>query len=250
MNFLEATILGIIQGLTEWLPISSSGHIFLAETYFNLTPSLELAAWLHGGSLLALLIYYWKYIWQITKNLLFLKIIFVSAVSFPIILILEKSGVLYNLSLQTVALTLTITGFLILITHFLFKQEKYESGFVLPSWLLVSFGVVQAFAVLPGISRAGLTIAFLLFVGVSRKQAVDFSFLAAIPLLAGALVFSLADIGIGNISLASPTLWFSFLISFLTSFVGIYYMRKWIENKWVWFAPYCFILATFLLVIY
>lgn len=261
MTFLEASILGIIQGLTEWLPISSSAHIFLAQTYFGLQSSLELAAWLHGGSLLAVLLYYRKRLWKMLLGLfarnkdgiLALKIILATAISVPVILLLKASGILYGLNLQTIAITLFITGLFILVSEYLgvgflkFRSPTPKSE--LSWWLVATFGLVQGFAVLPGISRSGLTIAFLLLMGVARKRSVDFSFLAAIPLLLAALLFSVSDVGIGNISLTSVPLWFSLAVSFVASLVGIHYMRKWIEHKWVWFAPYCFALAIILFII-
>jgi undecaprenyl-diphosphatase len=282
VNFLEAIFLGAIQGLTEWLPISSSAHIFLVETYFGLPPSLELAAWLHGGSFLAVLVFYRGRIRAMVSELweLFLsrsgrtlsvkertgetekdisspsrgdkrehaliatKIAFATLISVAVILLLERSGVLYELSIQTVALTLAITGVFILVSEYFPKKSRGVS------WpVVILFGLVQGVAAFPGISRAGITIAFLILAGVDRKKAVDFSFLAAIPILLGAMIFSVIDMGPGELSFADPLLWFALFVSFVTSLIGIHYMRKWVERAWVWFAPYCFLLAALLIVL-
>jgi len=282
MSFLEATLLGTIQGLTEWLPISSSAHIFLVETYFGLPPSLELAAWLHGGSFLAVLVFYRGRIWAMVSELweLFLsrhgqapsgkerdsatekeiqpssrddrrehaliaaKIALATLISVVIILLLERSGVLYELTIETIALTLAITGVFILVSEYFPKKSR---GITLP--LVALFGLVQGLAAFPGISRAGITIAFLILAGVDRKKAVDFSFLAAIPILLGAMIFSVLDIGPGALSFGDPLLWLALFVSFVTSLIGIHYMRKWVERAWVWFAPYCFLLAGLLIVL-
>ncbi len=203
MNLVEATILGAIQGFTEWLPISSSGHIFLIETYFSLTPSIELAAWLHGGSFLAVLIFYHKRIWEMLiglfaflrayylaiftqekhnkieskekyfstynhnrQNAVFaIKIVLATLISAPIILLLERSSILYGFSIQIVALTLGITGVFIVASEYLPKKSQEIS------WaLIVFFGLVQSLAAFPGISRSGITIALLLLLGVTRKK--------------------------------------------------------------------------------
>lgn len=245
MNFTEAIILGAIQGFTEWLPISSSAHIFLVETYFGLTPSIELAAWLHGGSLLAALVFYRKHILEMLKNTaVALKIILATLVSVPIILLLKGSGALYGLSIQTIALTLAITGIFILASEYLSKKPQELS------WtLVVFFGIAQGLAAFPGISRAGITIALLILLGVAREKAVDFSFLAAIPILSGALLFTVLDIGPNSLSFTSVSLWVALVASFAASVAGIHYMRKWVESRWLWFAPYCFGLAGLLIIL-
>ncbi len=266
MNYIESILLGAIQGATEFLPVSSSGHLFLAEKYLGLEQNLNFEIALHFASLLAIILYFRVEIWQLTKSLIelilkqnfktnkdglySLKLIFATVITFPFALLIKKlifdSG---NLTETLVASTLVITGILIL------SAEKLRSFFKLYSfdkqnlsWGLAFFlGIVQGLAVTPGISRSGMTIAFLILIGTNRKYAVKTSFFLAIPTILGAMLFSLNEnnwnIPFGPIELVGC------LISFFVALLAIKFMLKAIEKHWIWFAPYCFVLGMYLLIV-
>ncbi len=265
MTYFQSILLGALQGATEFLPISSSGHLFLAEKYLKLNQNLNFEIALHFSSLLAILLYFRKEIWQLTKKLFELifklnfktnpegvyglKLIFATLITFPVALIIKKlvfdSG---NLTETLVASTLIITGIFIISAEKLrsffkvYSFDKENLSFVLAFFL----GIVQGLTVTPGISRSGMTIAFLILLGMNRKYAVKTSFFLAIPTILGAMIFSLNDQN-WNFPITNTEL-FGCIISFFIALLSIKFMMKSIEKYWIWFAPYCFILGLILLI--
>ena len=141
------------------------------------------------------------------------------------------------LTLYVVGITLIITGLLIWgAERFRPKKERALS------WKLAAMlGLVQGVAVIPGISRSGLTIAFLIYMGINRQESVRTSFLLSIPTIAGAGVFAWQKGG-GEM-LMTPVQWWGGVASFLTALFVIYGMKRLIESHWIWFAPYCVLLG-------
>lgn len=257
MQFLDAILLGILQGATEFLPISSTGHLFLAERYLGLQEDLHFEISLHFASLLAVLIFFRKEVWDIMKGMLAvlghnsigekehgiyaLKLLLATICTLPIALYL-KDHVLDEAILDEsmVGVTLIVTGFIILGAE-IFRAKK-EVHF---SWgLAVLLGLVQGLAVMPGISRSGLTIAFLIWMGVQRRYAGEISFLLAIPTILGATVLTLKESG-WEIPIGPYQFW-GCVASFVTALLAIGFMMKWIQRHWIYFAPYCFAMGLFL----
>lgn len=262
MNFYESITLGIIQGITEFLPISSSGHLFLVEKYLGIAENLNFEIALHFASLLAILVFFQKEVWSLLKNfsLLFigkktdegdyaLKILVATLITIPIALFIKKT--LFdtgNITEALVAGTLIITGILII------SAERLRSFFSLYafnknqlSWAAaICLGFVQGLTVIPGISRSGTTIAFLILIGLNRKFSAKTSFFLALPTIFGAMVFSLNEanwnIPIGNVEIIGC------IFSFLTALIAIKFMLKMVEKNWIWFAPYCLLLGFFLII--
>lgn len=256
MDLFQSIIFGVVQGFTEFLPISSSGHLFLLEKFWEIGGGRFLEIWLHGASLLAILIYFWKDIWKIIINLfskkgedeyLGLKLLLATSCTIPVALWTESYFIL-KLDTQLVAITLLITGGLIFFAEY-FRSKKEKSF----SWIIAIFlGLIQGFAVLPGISRSGLTIAFLIFIGVARDKSARYSFLLAIPTIVGALVFSIKDSGLDyflwQFSSNENLIW-SLLICFISSLLAIKWMLALIKRTWGWFALYCFLLGGGILLV-
>ncbi len=265
MTYLQSILLGAIQGATEFLPISSSGHLFLAEKYLSLNQNLNFEIALHFASLLAIILYFRIEIWNLTKSLIeiiwkqnfktnknglyALKLIFATLITFPIALLIKK--IIFdsnNLSETLVASTLIITGILII------SAEKLRSFFKIYSFdkenlsfaLAFFLGIVQGLTVTPGISRSGTTIAFLILLGINRKYAVKTSFFLAIPTILGAMIFSLNNQN-WNFPITKIEL-IGCVISFFVALLTIKFMLKVIEKNWIWFAPYCLILGLYLLI--
>ncbi len=265
---LEKILLGIIQGATEFLPISSSGHLFLAEKWLGLSENLNLEILLHFGSLVAIFIYYWAEIKELaikffTEKLKFppdkgarggvLKLILATILTVPGALILRKVWD-PELTFQLVGITLIITAGVILIAEkfrgisFFSKKNSTKNNEPEFSWQTAFWlGIVQSIAVLPGISRSGITIAFLILLGINRKNSAKISFFLAIPTILGAMIFALNESSFA-------TLWSSqnfagFLASVIASLASIKIMTKLVEKNWLWFAPYCALLGAVLLFI-
>ncbi len=182
MEMLKIIFLGMVQGLTEFLPISSTGHLILAEKFFHITSLLSFDAFMHLGSFLAILIYFWnelKEIWGY-KWLVFVAILPGGIAG----LLLEHIVDTYLRTPQMVAFFLLIMSIPMILGEKFGKKTKdikelsiKEAGFI---------GVAQALALLPGTSRSGITISAGLLTGLKRDIAAKFSFIAGAPLILGA----------------------------------------------------------------
>ncbi len=248
MEILDGVILGFVQGVTEFLPVSSSGHLFLLQTWQGTEPSIALEILLHVGTLLAVVGFFWKEIIRVTKEMfrkggdsLGWKLIVATFLTAPL-------GIAFQtyfspeMTFPLVGGTLILTALLIVASEWF--RPKIERNF---SWKITIFlGLVQGMAVLPGISRSGLTIAFLILLGIERRKAAEISFLLAIPTILGALVFSAGEADFSEL-IGDPALWIGFAISAIAAVGAIAWMLKLIEGKWIWFAPYCALLGAWLL---
>ncbi len=198
MDFLTAIILGIIQGITEWLPISSSAMVTLAGKIifnFDYSDALGNAIWLHGGTSLAAIVYFRNEIINLFKSiykknesndlLVFLTITTI----FSFIIAGSLSLFLFSVHIPEVIFTLFI-GFFLLVIAFLHKNRK-ESKIkeTLTKTKATAVGILQGISVLPGISRSGVTVSVLLAQNFSLESSFKLSFLMSIPATLGASVF-------------------------------------------------------------
>ena len=213
MEAWKLFFLGLIQGVTEFLPISSSGHLFLAEKFFNLgQDSLAFAVFVHGATLLSLCTVFFKD-FKKTKNIpetrsLLLKII-VGSLPVGIIGLFFRTYVTDAYAELTLHSGFLLTGVLFIFV-FLFQKKNSRNLNSLTFKEAFLIGVFQAFAILPGFSRSGWTIALGLFLGFSPKSSYTFSFLLAFPALLGAFILSGLDSS------------FSFSVEWLGAFLGAY----------------------------
>lgn len=197
MNALQALVLGIIQGLTEFIPVSSSGHLILAHHALGLNDhGLTFDVALHLGTLMALILYFYKDIWQLLlglfgknnhKRLAWLLIL----ATVPAVLsgmILESAAESSFRSVTLVSLNLIIVALIMLWAERVYQRNKTRTALekTNPSQAL-SMGLAQAAAIVPGVSRSGATITAGLFTGLDRVAATRFSFLLGIPITAGAI---------------------------------------------------------------
>jgi len=265
MEIFQSIFLGIVQGATEFLPVSSSGHLFLAEHWLGLVPNMDLMIVTHVATLGAVLLVFWREAWDLIVGFvklclslykkswgpgtrpglengwLALKLGVATLVTIGVALFIEPwFGELLNL--KVVATTLIITGLLIVIA------EKCRRGEEVPlSWpIVIGLGIVQGLAVVPGISRSGLTIAFLILLGLNRRKAAEYSFLLSIPTILAAGIFLILESGISAITVE---LLLAALAAFITALLMIYSMLKLVEKHWIWFAPYCVGLGLFLVLL-
>ena len=213
MTYFSSFIMGLVQGLAEFLPISSSGHLAIAENLLGMETAVPefFDVLLHLGTLLAVFVAYWSEICEMVAE--FFRgigdivhgttprqvpparrlILLIVVATLPLLLVLPFHKKVQSLSgnMVFVGAALVVTGFLLFICDLLRKGRKTESRATVVDALIV--GVAQAIATLPGISRSGMTISAGCFCGFERKFAVRFSFLMSIPAILGANILSLAD---------------------------------------------------------
>ena len=259
MNLLDSIILGSIQGATEFLPISSSGHLFLMEQFLDLEQNLSFEIALHFASLLAIIVFFHKEIRQLLVSFFqfcigkksetgayALKILVATLITVPVALVVKKSVFdAEQLTQNLVAIMLIITGVMIIVAekgNQWFTVQKNTEFLTWKNALLL--GLVQGLTVVPGISRSGTTIALLVLLGLGRQFSVKTSFFLALPTIIGAMIFSLHDAG-GSLPLGKIEL-VGCVLSFFVALLAIKWMLKLVEKNWIWFAPYCLGLGVLL----
>ena len=262
MSIFEAFILGMLQGLTEFLPISSSGHIQLGAHYFNINTSenLVFTVLVHGATVLSTIIVFWSEIKKIFIGVLkftyneemkfFLQIIVsMIPVGFVGLFFKEEVEALFDGKILFVASMLVITGFLLAATNFIKADTKTGEINYMKAFII---GLAQAIAVLPGISRSGATIATGLIVGVDKTKATRFSFLMVIVPILGASLLQLIDI-IKQPSITGSTSNSALAVGFLSALAFGILACRWMirivqKGKLIYFAVYCFLIATVVLI--
>ncbi len=242
MHLMELVILAIVQGIAEFLPISSSGHLVLVGWLLGETSeSATVEIILHTGTLASILVVYWRRI---------LNLISSDRRVIPLLVVGTIPAVLVGLPLKMYAESalkspilagsmLLVTGMLLLGLKILRKGEKKYAD--LSWWQAVGVGCFQAFAILPGVSRSGATIFGGRMLGLSGAEAVTFSFLLAIPAISGASVLAVKDLleeGSGGTDIAM--LMTGAMISFVTGIFALRWLIRWsTKDRLHWFAFWC-----------
>ena len=253
MGLLEAIILGIVQGLTEFLPVSSSGHIEIAKVLLGSSQeqSLLMTIVLHAATALSTIFVFREDIKEIIRGLLqftwnkefqfSLKIIISMIPATLIGLFFENEiELLFSGEILLVGCMLLITGLLL----FLADKAKNTNQNVNFFHALI-IGLAQAIAILPGVSRSGATISTSVLLGIDREKAARFSFLMVVPLILGKMG---KDIISGDILIESATL-MPLLIGFTAAFITGLFACKWMirlvkKSKLKYFSFYCFLVGT------
>ncbi len=261
---LKYILLGVFQGVTEPLPISSSGHLILLENMLGIhLPGLSFEVVVHFGSLIAICIVYRNSIVRLIQHSFrylqtkdrtyyadfsFVLLLVIATIPAGIIGVLFEDYISHTFSmLAVIGVTLIITGiFLWMIRNRI--GTKGEEHISIVDAIII--GCAQALALIPGISRSGATIVAALLVGVNRETALRFSFLLYIPVGVGSIVFSINDLVQDPLihGLAVP-----FMIAFISSIIATFFALKWFmnimkEGKLKYFAGYCFIIGTIILI--
>jgi len=248
MNLLQVVFLGIIQGVTEFLPISSSGHLVIFQSFLEVSEGLTLDVFLHFGTLLAVVIVFREDIaGMITLRAKYKKLTYyVILGSVPAGVI----GILFEDVFEELFSTVTVVGFALLVTGALLwisdrmkDEERNLKDMKLSDAVVV--GLAQAFAIIPGISRSGSTIVGGLFKGLNRQLAAKFSFLLSVPVIAGATLLKTRDlvtVGLGNITLME------LIVGTLSAAIAGYFSIKLLlklinQEKLSIFAYYCWALG-------
>jgi undecaprenyl-diphosphatase len=194
MNIIETVTLGLTQGLTEFIPISSSGHLVIVQQLFSGASDHTLLEFINIGTLLALLVYFWKRIVAICQDV-FVKKNYILARNI-LITAIPAGGVGFFLSdfidaspffgsLVVVTCTLAIVGVIMVVVEKLPKASPVENGEELSPLRAFIIGIVQMFALIPGVSRSGSTIITGRLMGLNSAAAAEYSFLASLPIMIG-----------------------------------------------------------------
>ncbi len=259
MDLMWAALLGALQGLTEWLPISSSGHLVIVQRLISYE-SVLFDAMVHGGTLLAVLVAFREDVLALIRGLASLPLallpgrslgpegrlaLFTLVGTLPIVLVgLLLTDAIEGMFSDTkvVGIGLLVTGAFLLAT----KRSKESRKLDLRTSLLM--GLAQALAVVPGISRSGSTISAGMISGLRRDEAVTFSFLLSIPAIAGALTLELIRSPLGEV--AAPVNLVGFLSSFAVGLVAIRILIAVVRRRELHlFSYYCFALGVAVLVL-
>lgn len=225
MDFLQALFLGFVQGLTEFLPISSTGHLIFFSKFFHIPSNLSFDAFIHLGSFLAIFIYFrkeLKEIWQM-KNNIFLSILPGGVAGLTLEHLIEAHfrspiAVAFFLFLMTLPM----------IFGEKWGKKKYSCKDLTPFKALL-IGLAQALALLPGTSRSGITISAGLLLGLKREEAARYSFLAGAPLILGAGLYEGWKLLKSN-SFDLEIVGAGFLASFLSSFLAIAFLISFLKR--------------------
>jgi undecaprenyl-diphosphatase len=248
MGLFKAIILGIVQGITEFLPISSSGHLVIFQYFMEINEGLTMDVFLHFGTLLAVVVVFWDdIIGMITLKSEYRKLTYYVVLgSIPAGVI----GILFEDLFARLFSTPTVVGFALLVTGLLLwlsdrlgEEERSLENMKFSDAVVVGFA--QALAIIPGISRSGSTIVGGLFNGLERKLAAKFSFLLSIPVIGGATLLKTKDlvtVGFGNLTfmeLAGGT-----LSAAIAGYFSVKLLLKLVnQEKLSIFAYYCWVVG-------
>ena len=252
MTWWQGFVLGLVQGLTEFLPISSSGHLVVTEAAIGLTtPGVVMEVALHVATLLAVVIVYWSRLWELARGVLrnerdawrYVGLLTVATIPAGVVGVLFADFFerMFD-SLLTVGIDFVITGFILwstrgVVRHAWRQEPEFGSAVVI--------GFAQALAILPGISRSGSTVAAGLWRHVDPVRAAEFSFLMAIPTIAGAAVLQIPDLSTGVAGIGAGPLLLSFATALVAGVLAIRLLVAVLRRRaFHQFAPYCWTIGV------
>ena len=260
MTIIEAIILGIIQGLTEFLPVSSSGHTIIGAELLGLSgdENLSFSIVVHTATVLSTIIILWSEIWKLLQGVfkfrwndetIYITKIFLSMIPVLIIGLFFKDFVeqLFGSGLLIVGCCLLVTAMLLTFASLAKPRQKENISF----WDALIIGLAQAVAVLPGLSRSGSTIATGILLGNNKESVAKFSFLMVLIPILGEAVLSLKDFSsAGSGAILSPVVLLAgFLAAFITGCLACKLMISLVKKgKLVYFAIYCAVIGGFAIV--
>lgn len=265
MTELQALLMGLLQGLTEYLPVSSSGHLTIASALFGIEgeENLTFTIAVHVATVLSTLVILWREIAWLLRGLVdtkapllsperkYILAIVISMIPIGIVGVFFKDYVeaIFGSGLLIVGFSLIITAALLTMSYYARPRQKEEISL----WQAFVIGIAQSLAVLPGLSRSGSTIATGLLLGVKKEKMAQFSFLMVIPPILGEALLSIleaakdgAEAAVGSISMSA------LLIGFIAAFVSGCLACKWMvsivkKGKLVYFGVYCAIVGSIIL---
>lgn len=255
MSVIQGILLGFLQGVAEFLPISSSGHLAVAQNLFGLEEvPLLFDIFLHLATLAAVCIYFWRKIWNLLKclgrwisrkeatedDIAGRKNIIAIILSTIItgILGIVTSKLIPDMSIKVTCAGFLVTALLLIVSSRIGKKNTTEEKPVSKSQALI-IGFMQGIGTLPGISRSGSTIAGALFSGVNQKTAGDYSFIISIPAILGAFILELKDLGEVSETVGAAPVIAGCAAAFAVGYISLTVLMKIIrKGKLQWFAAY------------
>lgn len=265
MEIFQAAVLGLVQGLGEFLPISSSAHLVITPWLFGWRdPGLGFDLALHWGTLLAVLAYFrkdilnlirgfWHSLWPSTRNIkdnIWQKLswlLVIASIPGAIIgkLLEEQAETVFRNPLL-IAITLSVFGVVLLLVDRYSKKQKDLDHITWVDSLIV--GLSQAFAIIPGVSRSGSTMTAGLALGFKREDTARFSFLMSLPIILGAGLLKVGEFGHG---VSTPALIVGFATAAVSGFLSIKFLLKYLAtHDFKIFVWYRFVFAALIIVIY
>ena len=271
MDWWQAILLGIVQGLTEFLPVSSSGHLMIFKELVGADAEgfLDFTVAVHFATVLATIVVFWSTIWNLLKGFFKFKYndetdyickILVSLIPVALVGFLFKDQVdaLFSGSMKQVAWGLVITCCLLLLSDNVGVRIKapvakdQRNG--ISYWQAFVVGIAQAFAVIPGVSRGGSTISTGLLTGVKRQNMAQFSFLMVLAPIIGEQSLDLLKVAVGSESFGGGVGALALCLGFIAAFISGLFACKWMisivkKAKLSWFAAYCLLVAVLIFVL-
>ncbi len=260
MTIWIAMLLGLVQGLCEFLPISSSGHLLLLSRMFGITEGqMFFSVMLHLATLVAVMIVYWKIVWKLVKSPLNKTVLYLIIAVVPTVLLallfkkIEPFATFYENAEagNYLGFCFLVTSIILFISDSVRIPAKQQRKLRFMRWTdALVVGGMQGVGVMPGVSRSGSTIAGALFAGLSRKAAADFSFLLSIPSILGGAVLEIPDaISEGVAGIHWTCVLAGMIVAGVTGYFAIQLMLAAIKKKKLWgFAIYTAVLGVLVLV--
>ena len=240
MDTLQAILLGIVQGITEFLPVSSSGHLQIAKEVLGveLENNITFDVMLHAATVLSTVVVLWRELLQLLQGLFSRHFNEQQAYILKIVVSMIPAGVVgaFFASLTFVGAMLMLTAQLLTFAYFAKPRAKkgitYGNAFVI--------GLAQAAATLPGLSRSGSTIAAGLLLGKSKEEVANFSFIMVIPVILGKMLLDICSGEVTALDIPAGALAGGFLAAFVSGTLACKFMIEVVKRgKLIWFALYC-----------
>lgn len=245
MNFWQAILLGLVQGLCEFLPVSSSGHLVLFQTILGVDdPGILLDTLLHVGTLIAIFVAFWKDIWAMIRRPLSKPVYLLVVATIPAVIATLLLGDFFETAFtgEFLGLGFLATSVILFVSG---RRQGHRREVTYADAAVM--GCFQAFAILPGVSRSGSTISGGLLRGVDREEAARFSFLMSIPAILGSVVLQVKDLVTGGIetSLTLGPVIVGMVVAALSSLAAIKLMLCIVRRTNLkWFALYTAVLGV------
>lgn len=248
MDTLQAILLGIVQGITEFLPVSSSGHLQIAKELLGveLENNITFDVLLHAATVLSTLVVLWSEVWRLLKGLFSRRFNEEQAYVLKIVVSLIPAGVvgiLFAERIEALFSSLVFVGAMLLLTAQLLTFAYYakpRTGKGITYGNAFVIGLAQAAATLPGLSRSGSTIATGLLLGKNKAEVANFSFLMVIPVILGKMLLDLCSGEVAALSVPAGALVGGFLAAFISGTLACKFMIETVKRgKLIWFALYC-----------
>lgn len=248
MDTLQAILLGIVQGITEFLPVSSSGHLQIAKELLGveIDNNITFDVMLHAATVLSTIVVLWRELLKLLQGLFSRHFNEQQAYILKIVLSMIPAGivgVLFSHQIETLFASLPFVGAMLMLTAQLltfayFAKPRTETKITYRNALVI--GLAQAAATLPGLSRSGSTIATGLLLGKSKEEVANFSFIMVIPVILGKMLLDLCSGEVAGLDIPAGALVGGFLAAFISGTLACKFMIEIVKRgKLIWFALYC-----------